>query len=75
MPAQAQQQDLAVRTEGQAQRVTPGRRARRMFVIDVHLSIVPCEWKSWVVARVTVDVASINNHLTARTFRKGASNS
>jgi hypothetical protein len=53
VPAQAKKQYLAVRTEGQAQRVTPGRRARRSFVIDVHVSIVPCERRSWVVARVT----------------------
>jgi hypothetical protein len=37
-------------------------------VIGVHVSIVPCDGKSWVVARVTGDVASINNDPTARAF-------
>jgi hypothetical protein len=53
VPPQAQQENLAVRPEGQAQRVTPGRRTRRSIVINVHTTIVPNPWESWVVARVT----------------------
>jgi len=59
VPAQAQEQDPTVRAEGDGKRVTPGRRARRGFAIDVHVTIVPRIREYGSVTRATSTLTSL----------------